>query len=137
MKYTAEQVRTILAGLLSGKQPGHRPMSDREFERRVAPDALYQRDVLAALDGIHEALWEGGGDAIGTNSTNSGWRVPADMERRADPSPYRPPARRESRDIRRVTDNNNSTGVSLTYSRPGPLQSDINNGQEKPGNPSN
>ena len=136
MTYTTEQVRTILAGLLSGQRPGHRPMSDREFERRVAPQALMERDTLAALESIRDAIWEGGTDAIGADFTDSGRRVPTSLERRADPDPYRPTARRESGDIRRVTDNNHGTGISTAYSRTSPLQPDINDGQEKPGNPS-
>ena len=136
MTYTTEQVRTILAGLLSGQRPGHRPMSDREFERRVAPQALMERDTLAALESIRDAIWEGGTDAIGADFTDSGRRVPTSLERRTDPDQNRQAPRRESRDIRGVVDNHNSTGISLTYSRTSPLQPDINDGQEKPGNPS-
>ena len=56
-EYTAEQCRIIVAGLASGKRPGHRPMSDAEFLALYDPPSRIET-VLSAIAKDIKALLE-------------------------------------------------------------------------------
>ena len=54
MEYTKEQAKTIVKGLLSGRPPNYRPMSDAEFESRYDPQSAREKrleNLLAELIG--------------------------------------------------------------------------------------
>lgn len=55
-QYTPAEVRTIIAGLASGKRPGYRPMTDAEFLRRYDPPSNHETLILALLHDIKEIL---------------------------------------------------------------------------------
>ncbi len=44
-----ESVRKIILGLASGKPANHRPISDREFERRYDPVAAEHKEMVGAI----------------------------------------------------------------------------------------
>ncbi len=48
-KYTVEEMGRILNGLASGRPANHRPMSDREFERRYDPVAAEHKEMVGAI----------------------------------------------------------------------------------------
>ena len=55
VKYTTEQVRTIIAGLATGRRHRH-PMSDDEFESRYDPQGYREKRIIALLEQISSAL---------------------------------------------------------------------------------
>ena len=48
-RYTVREMGLILEGLASGRRPSHRPMSDREFERRYDPVAAEHKEMAGLL----------------------------------------------------------------------------------------
>lgn len=56
-EYTAEEVKTIMAGLLTGKPARpHRMMSDAEFLERYDPQAAHEHRIETILLGLTEAI---------------------------------------------------------------------------------
>ena len=62
---TAEQrrnARLIIAGLFSGRRPGHQPMTDAEFLSRYDPERYEHGQLIKRLDRLTEAIeamaWE-------------------------------------------------------------------------------
>ena len=51
-------VRRIIAGLVSGRRPGHRPMPDTEFLRWCDPDRYRHEQFLLRLDHLTNLLIE-------------------------------------------------------------------------------
>lgn len=55
-EYTPEEARTIVAGLAAGKPANHRPMTDREWQRRYSPETDRQERQLVILEDIRDTL---------------------------------------------------------------------------------
>lgn len=55
-EYSPEQARRIIAGLASGKCPGHRQMSDAEFHVRYDPVGTREAQLLDVLQHIRDIL---------------------------------------------------------------------------------
>ena len=55
-KYTPDEVRTIIAGLASGKRPGYRPMTDAQFLERYDPPSRHEALILEVLHDIKEIM---------------------------------------------------------------------------------
>lgn len=54
--YTAEQVRVIMAGLLSGKRPGRQAISDQEFLRWYDLPAYEHSQLIEVLTEVKNIL---------------------------------------------------------------------------------
>ena len=56
MEYTKEQAKTIVKGLLSGRPPNYRPMSDAEFESRYDPQSAREKRLETLLEELIGAV---------------------------------------------------------------------------------
>jgi len=70
-EYTLEQVRRIVEGLVSGRRPAHKPMTDAEFLAVYDPSAFRHAQLLEVLEDIGDALLR-----LPTDAKERPWRPP-------------------------------------------------------------
>ena len=56
VEYTKEQAKTIVKGLLSGRPPNYRSMSDAEFEARYDPQTAREKRLENLLEELIGAV---------------------------------------------------------------------------------
>ena len=84
--YTAEQARRIVAGLVSNKRPGCRPMTEAQFLKQYDPEADQVNKQQQTMERIAETL----------ERLAEGRRQPAPQQR---PSPARAPRQPRTVDL--------------------------------------